>query len=233
MSAPTYFDWTRYVSLFNERGRRWVAFYRQPCFQKLTVRSDRALDHLRKGRTDEGEAELAALLDGLGSLEADGHDPVAIEAVGWVLRRWYNSAEAYARYLRGDYDGAETALRDARSAVEQAISLLPELLPIADHCADFRVQSFRIARSRGLWDELPGRVPQLRGLADGSRPLCEVEGRGIYLADLRRYYAEIEDLPEDERVWLDGLLEERFRLDFVDTFLRNAYSSSGFVIPYA
>lgn len=228
MNTHKIFDWLRYVERSGDPGRAWVASYRQPPLRRLVDASQTALEELRGRRYAEAQRRLDDYRREVEELAAGGLPA----SIGGVLWRWYHAVEAYARYVAGDYPAALDELCRATTAVERAIGAEPALLPLADHCADFRFQAIRIHRNRRDWSTVVRKAEELRRVARSEEPLCRVGERAVTIRELGEYFEAVPDLPEDEREWLRSLLAVDKRLLFIDRFFLEITCKPEFVIPY-
>ncbi|MEM1204209.1 MAG: hypothetical protein AAGN66_13345 [Acidobacteriota bacterium] len=221
------FEWLRYVRLHSEAGARWQEEYSSPEILRLTDIPDRALKLLRCSKKEEADSLLASYL-----VDAEAARPRIRNSIYWVLRRWYHSVKAYSVYLDDDYEGAKAHLLSAHGAVERAIEEEPALLPLADHCADFRFQNVRISRNRRRWDDLLEQAEALRSLARSELALCTVSGKDIFITDLRDFLTSTPGIDAEEVAWLESLMSKDRRLRFIERHLADVFSIKGFVIPY-
>lgn len=218
-------NWLHYVTRSGEEGRRWAEEYRHPEILGADRLSVRAVHELRARHLSRGAALLEEMTERLRQLEV----PLSIRH---VLDRWYHGVVAYERYCREDFEGAWRSLDRANAAVAAAISLERVLLPLANHCHEFRLHQARISRNRRRWLEMRQDIESARAMIEGREPLCRlVDGTAIYIADLCAFFDSLA-LEDQEREDLAGLLDEKLRLSLFDRFVAELEIIPGFVIPY-
>lgn len=219
------YDWLHFVRRSGGEGRRWAEAYRRSL--PLEELSDRSLLLLRGRRYDEGYA----LLEQLGeALPAPGEVEPSIRS---VLERWYYGVLGYYFYCLEHFDQAEAAMVRAHEAVTAAIGERRFLLPLANHCHEFRLHRARIARNRRRWDEMRVHVDEVRGMMEGRLPFCVLgDGTPVRMAAILDFYAAIPDATEAERASLESLLDDAARLRSFGRFVRAMLQVPGFVIPY-
>lgn len=218
-------DWFHFVRRSGEEGRLWVEEYRHR--RPLEELSTRSLILLRGRRFDEGYELLARLGEALRSTEE-------IEpSVRSVLERWYYGVLGYYFYCLDSFDHAERAMVRAHDAVTAAIGERRFLLPLANHCHEFRLHRARIARNRRRWEEMRTHVEEVRGMMEGRIPLCVLcDGAEVRISTLREFYAAIPHPTEAEQGALAGVLDDSARLRNFDRFVHAMYLVPGLVIPY-
>lgn len=219
------FDWLHFVARSGGEGRDWARTYRDVMpLDELSVRS---LGLLRRRRFDEGYALLAELDQGIRS--AGALEP----AVRAVLERWYYGVLGFYFYSVERFDEAEAAMVRAHHAVAAAIGARRFLLPLANHCQEFRLHRARIARNRARWDEMRSHVDDARAMMAGGVPFCVLDdGTAVRIAEICAFYAGIRALTEAERESVAGLLDDEVRRRDFERFVSGMYRIPGLVIPY-
>ncbi|HYR07731.1 MAG TPA: hypothetical protein VEQ60_08175 [Longimicrobium sp.] len=218
-------DWLHFVRRSGDEGRRWAEQYRSA--RELEALSTRSLGCLRRRRFDEGYALLMQLGDEIRSAK------VAEPSMRAVLDRWYYGVLGYYFYCLDQSDQAEAAMVQAHQAVAAAIGARRFLLPLANHCNEFRLHRARIARNRARWDEMRTHVDEARGMMTGAVPFCLLEdATPVGIPAIRAFYAAIPSLTAAERDSLAGLLDDAVRLRDFEQFVNAMYRIPGFVIPY-
>jgi hypothetical protein len=222
------FDFNHFVALSGEEGRKWVEEYQQPRCQQVVLATKQALVELRTWDVASGRA----LLDGARS--ALGSTCEASPSVMFVLQRWYYGVLAFFQYCIEDFGAAGESLSRAQEAITSAIGSRRFLLPLANHCYEFRLHHARIARNRQRWSEMWSHVEQARGMADGRLPLCSLaDGTPVALSTLAAYYCSLEAaLSEEEKEFLAGEIDPEQRLWRFDLYVQTVCNLPGFVIPY-
>lgn len=208
-------------------GRRWVEEYWGPERLQLLRGTDQALRHLRRQQMQQGKDLLEEVEGRLARLaETD-------LSVILVVQRFYWTARAYQDYCVGDHDQAAQALDRAHQAIVSAIEIAPFLLPLANHCHEFRLQHARVARSRRRWREMKEHLREVRAMLEDRAPLCTLsDGRAISLSTVTDFYRTIPSLGAEELEALRFFFDEKHRRDRIDRFLMGLYVLPGVVIPY-
>ncbi|HYU32692.1 MAG TPA: hypothetical protein VEW48_11060 [Thermoanaerobaculia bacterium] len=223
--GPFSYDWLHFVSRSGDEGRRWAEQYRQPEILEIDRLSTRAVLALRTRRLEQGQALLRAVEERLPGTEAP---PSVLQ----VLNRWYYGAVAYEQYCRDDFERASESLDLADLALTAAISFQPMLLPLANHCQEFRLHQARISRNLRRWREMRSSIEVARKMTDSRAPLCMLhDGTAIHIADLCVFLLALE-LNDREREALAGVLDPTLRLDLFERFVADLQAIPGFVIPY-
>lgn len=187
---------------------------------------DQALALLRQSRLDAGRA----LVDDLGACRA--HLLPREASISHVMDRWYHGVRAYHLYCIEDYDAAAGEMMAAHDAVARAISHAPSLVPLANHCHEFRLHRARIARNRRRWAEMREHIDAVRAMMEDRGPLCHLaDGTGVYYATLVQFYDALPRVSEDERRHLADLCDAGQRLRLFQRFVQSLYTLPGFVIP--
>ncbi|MET0400023.1 MAG: hypothetical protein ABW277_24750 [Longimicrobiaceae bacterium] len=224
-TLDTTYTWLHFVGMSCEEGRRWAEEYLR--YSEVVDMNYECLVLLKRRRFAEGAAHLRRFrerVDGAG----DAHPSIRA-----VLDRWYHAVDGYYWYCMEAYDTAERAMIHAHDAVATAIEHLPCLVPLANHCHEFRLHRARIARNLHRWPEMWGHVAEVRGMFQGKRPFCELsDGTGIGLGRVRDFYDSLGPLSEDERASVAYVLDERTRMREFDRFVHAMCRLPGFVIQY-
>ena len=219
------YDWLHFVGRSSDEGRHWAEEYRQ--IQSMEELRDRSLLLLRRRRFEEGYELLAQLGEGLRSAEG------AERSIRSVLERWYYGVLGYYFYCVEEFDQAERAMVQAHDAVAAAIGERRFLLPLANHCHEFRLHRARIARNRCRWVEMRSHVEEVRGMIQGRLPFCVLhDGTEVRLPALRTFYTSIPSFTEAEWVSVSHLLDDTALLRDFGQFVHGMYRVPGFVIPY-
>ena len=219
------YDWLHFVRRSGGEGQRWAEDYLKS--KPLEALSTRALHHLRARRFDEGWAPL----EELGAALADGsaRDP----SVHSVLERWYYGVLGYWFYAQEAFDQADAAMARAHDAVTAALGLRRFLLPLGNHCHEFRLHRARIARNRQRWDEMRAHVNDVREMVVGRLPYTVLaDGTPVLISDICGFYAALPDPGQEEITSVSRLLDDASRLADFEVFVRAMYRVPGFVIPY-
>lgn len=223
METTTY-DWLHFVARSGDEGRCWAEEYRRPDVLAADDLGVRALKEMRAGRLDAGDALLDEMAAGFRPLDL----PPSIRA---VLERWYHGVAAYLFYCREEFDRAEEALDQANAAVIEAVSRQRALLPLANHCQEFRLHHARIARNRRRWAAMQHHIDVAQAMTEDRMPLCTLQdGSTVHTADLCGFFEAI-GLTAPERESLHGLLDEPTRFRLFDRFVAGLQALPGFVIP--
>lgn len=219
------FDWLHFVIRSGADGERWAERYGQA--RPLEELTTDALRLLRGRRYDEGYALLERMR---GEMDAAHFAELSIRS---VVERWYYGVLGYYFYCLGQADPANRAMIQAHQAVTAAIGATRFLLPLANHCHEFRLHRARIARNAARWDEMRTHVQEVRAMMLGAAPFCVLEdGTPVDIRDIRAFHAAIPSLTDAERQALAGLLDDGARLRNFDQFVSGMYRIPGFVIPY-
>jgi len=182
---------------------------------------------LKRRRFDEASAHLGRFRERVDAV--NGPDP----SVRAVLERWYQAVYGYYWYCLEEYEQAERAMILAHDAVAEAIEHQPCLLPMANHCHEFRLHRARIARNQRRWADMQAHIDEVRGMFRGERPYCVLsDGRGIALPEIKRYYAALPALSKEEREAVAYVLDDRVRMRDFDRFVHELARLPGFVIVY-
>ncbi|MBV9110680.1 MAG: hypothetical protein JO306_14815 [Gemmatimonadetes bacterium] len=224
-TGPDRYDWLHFVRRSGPEGTRWAEGYLES--KPLEELSTRALHHLRARRFEEGRAPL----DELGAALAGGsaRDP----SVHAVLERWYYGVLGYWFYAQEEFDQADAAMARAHDAVTAALGLRRFLLPLANHCHEFRLHRARIARNRHRWDEMRAHVNDVREMVEGRLPYTVLaDGTPVWIADICAFYASLPGAEPAEIAPVSRLLDDASRLADFEAFVRAMYGVPGFVIPY-
>jgi hypothetical protein len=220
------FKWLRFVARSEEHGRLWVEEYRRPEVRAAEVRADEALALLRRRHLEEGRAELRCMEDLLGAL-------TVTPSIRYVLDRWYFGILAYYEYAIEDFDAAGESLRRADAAVVAALSIERTLIPLANHCQEFRLHQVRIARNRRRWQEMRQHIEVALAMTEERLPLCLLaDGTTVGFPEIVAFYDSIPDFTEEEREVLSGMLDPVIRRRIFHRFVAEIYAFPGFVIPY-
>jgi hypothetical protein len=224
-AGPGGFDWLHFVARSGVEGCRWAEQYRQ--FQLLEKLSTRSLLLLRCGDLPGGYALLEQMDE---AMRGVAPRELAFRAVG---ERWYYGVLGYYFYCMNDGEQAERAMVQAHQAVAAAIGAQHFLLPLANHCHEFRLHRARIARNNSRWDEMRTHVEHARAMMAGAGPLCVLnDGTLVSISNICDFYSAIPELTEMERHSLSGLLDDALRLRGFEQFVNAMYRIPGFVIPY-
>jgi hypothetical protein len=220
----TAFDWLHFVARSGDEGRQWAEEYRGPAVLKADLLAVQALKEMRAGRLDAGDARLEEMAESFRPLDL----PPSIRA---VLERWYHGVAAYSFYCREEFDRAEEALDGADRAVIEAVSRQRALLPLANHCQEFRLHHARIARNRRRWAAMQRHIEIAQAMIEDRIPLCTLrDGSAVHTSDLCAFFEAI-GLTGEERESLNGLLDEKTRFRLFDRFVAGLQALPGFVIP--
>jgi hypothetical protein len=221
----THFDWTYFISLSCEEGRRWTEEFRtEPC-AVVEEQIQRSLDLLRQHRVDEGFEVLCRVEESLSDPDSS--------SIASVLRHRYLAALAYAQYCRESFDAAEQSLEKAQDEVRQGLERYPFLMPIANRCSDFRLQRIRISRSQRRWQEMAERIETVRRMLRDEEPLCIFsDGTPVHFATLIRFYESIPSLSEEERAAIRTVYDPELRLRQFERLAQTLYVLPGFAIGY-
>lgn len=222
------YHWLHFIAKSGEEARAWVDELTELGGWEITGTLEQALTALRTSQLDRGRELLDAAWQRIEELPDR-----APRSMVPALERWFFAAKAYERHCREDYDGALALLDRADRAVCSAIEQADFLLPLADHCYDFRLQRARVARNARQWDQMKRHIRVGREMMENRCPLCTVQGREIYLEDIDRFYRTVPALSPEEREFLERLLSGRFRGPRFESFVVRIYALPGFVIPYA
>lgn len=219
------YDWLHFVRRSGDEGRRWAEDYLES--KPLEELGTRALHHLRARRFEEGLAALEEL--GAALANDSARDP----SVHAVLERWYYGVQGYWFYAQEEFDRADCAMARAHDAVTAALGLRRILLPLANHCHEFRLHRARIARNRRRWDEMRVHVNDVREMVRGHLPYTVLaDGTPVWISDICAFYASLPEPAEEEITSVSRLLDDASRLADFETFVRAMYRVPGFVIPY-
>jgi hypothetical protein len=220
------YDWGHFVERSGSEGRQWMEAYRRPEYREPARWAHQVVLLLRERRFREGTELLSRLEALLPALEGS-------PSLFAVMGRWYHGALAYYQYCLDDFQAAEVSLLRAAHAVRLAIQLEPFLVPLANHCHEFRLHQARIARNQRRWPAMREHVGAVRAMMRDREPLCTLEdGTPIFFATLGTFYDSIPDLNEGEKAVVAAQLDESTRLRHLESFLHGLYTISGFVIPY-
>jgi len=219
------YGWTHFVGLSCEQGGRWIEEYlRHAPVVDMNYECLVLLKRRRFGEASEHLRRFRARVDAV-----EGPD-LSVRA---VLERWYQAVYGYYRYCLEEYEEAEQAMILAHDAVAEAIERQPCLLPMANHCHEFRLHRARIARNLRRWTEMQGHVDEVRAMFRGERPYCVLkDGRGIALPEIKRYYAALPALSEGEREAVAYVLDDDVRMRDFGRFVHELARLPGFVIVY-
>lgn len=224
-SGQADFDWLHFVARSGDEGRAWVERYGPA--RELEELATAALVLLRRKRYDEGYA----LLERMGAQMRAA--PLAEPSMHAVVERWYYGVLGYYFYCLDQFDPAEQAMVRAHEAVTAAVGGRRFLLPLANHCHEFRLHRARIARNRARWDEMRTHVDQVRAMMGGVLPFCVLDdGTPVGISAIRAFYDAIPSLTDAERGSLKGLLDDAARRRAFEQFVSAMYRLPGFVIPY-
>jgi hypothetical protein len=224
-SAPGGFDWLHFVVRSGCEGSRWAEQYRQ--LKGLETLSTQSLLMLRRGDLPGGYALLEQMAE---AMRGAGPHELGYRA---VVERWYYGVLGYYFYCMNDGEQAERAMVQAHQAVAAAIGAHRFLLPLANHCHEFRLHRARIARNQARWDEMRTHVEHARAMMAGAGPFCELsDGTRVSIHDICDFYAAIPQLTDTERHSLSGLLDDALRLRGFEQFVNAMYRIPGLVIPY-
>ncbi|HEY0015540.1 MAG TPA: hypothetical protein VGC13_04450 [Longimicrobium sp.] len=219
------FGWLHFVARSGDEGSRWAEHYRQ--FEALEQLSTRSLLLLRRGDVLRGYELLEELGEAIRTVVSA--DP----SIRSVLERWYYGVLGYYFYCIDRSDEAEDAMVQAHRAVTAAIGTRLFLLPLANHCHEFRLHRARIARNRLRWEQMQVHVEEARAMMAGVVPFCVLnDGSPVRIAEVCAFYAAIPSLTDAERDSLAGLLNDEVRLRGFEQFVNSMYRVPGFVIPY-
>jgi hypothetical protein len=226
---PEAFEWSHFVARSGAEGSDWVREYGRPDIAALVTAADESLLLLRTRRFAAGRDRLAVMADGL----TDGGNAID-PSIASVLERWYYGALAYAQYCVDDFASAEESLGRAHAAVAAAIGRAPFLMPLANHCQEFRLHAARIARNRRRWAEMHEHVAAALGMMEDREPLCVLgDGTEVRFAELVRFYLALPGLSPEEHESLAGQVDPGVRLRLFHRFVQGLYAIPGFVIPYS
>jgi hypothetical protein len=221
----TAFDWLHFVARSGDEGRQWAEEYRRPEVQEADQLAVRALKQMREGRLDAGAAQLEAMAERV----RHGDFSPSIRA---VLERWYHGVAAYLFYCREEFDRAESSLDLADAAVIAAISQQRALLPLANHCQEFRLHHARISRNRRHWEAMRRHIETAQSMIEGRASLCILkDGSAVYMSDLCAFFEALV-LNDQEQEDLGPVLDEKIRFGLFDRFVAILQALPGFVIPY-
>ena len=215
------------VPLCGPEAARWLNEFLGPDNEALALDCFAALRHFRKHDHAAGRQLLQSVRE---QLEArNGASP----AIGHILNRWYFGARAYSRYLLDDLDGAEADMMTAQEEIGRALSCRPFLMPLINHCVDFRIQRARIARQRHQWRDVRKHIGALREMFGDRRPFIVLaDGQAIHMRDFRAYYERLPLTPE-KRDDLKSVLDESYPHDReLDRLEESIFAIPDFVIPY-
>lgn len=218
-------EWTHFVGRQSAEGRDWVADYAR--VRPIENACARALGLLRRRQYDAGFDELSKVEQALEPIGAGQ------EVTRHVLDRWYYGVLAYYHYCKEAFDRAETLMTAAHQAVASAISRGRFLMPLANHCHEFRLHKARIARNRRDWPAMRRYVDQVRDMMEDRRPFCDLDdGSPVYLSSIRDFYRSLGALTPSETQALSSLLDDQRRRLLFERFVHRLYVLPGFVIPY-
>jgi len=217
------YDWLYFAARSGEEGRAWSDHYRR--YDDIEVTSIKALAQLRAGELDTGAATLERMWEEVAAVDAT-------PSVRHVLERWYYGVLGFLHYRRDEFAAAETAMIAAHEAVSAAVERRRFLLLLANQCHEFTLHRARISRNQRRWREMESHLDLARGMMADRLPLCQLaEGTPVYFSTLADYYLAL-PLSDDERAWLQGLLDRESRLRQFDRFVEAIYVQPGFAIPY-
>jgi hypothetical protein len=203
-----------------------VEQYQHPEVRAVESCADEALALLRRRRLTEGHEKLRQMEDLLGSL-------AACLSIRRVLQRWYFGVLAYYQYATDNFAAAGESLRRAEEAVTEALSIERILLPLANHCQEFRLHHVRIARNQRRWQEMRHHIEVALAMAEERLPLCILaDGARIGFSEIVAFYDSVPDFTDEEREVLSGLLDPVVRRRVFHRFVAEIYALPGFVIPY-
>lgn len=190
-SVETGPDWTYFVAISGEAGRKWVEEFSQGEPARLEDWLHQSLGLLYNRRLQEGSNLLHRVEASLPGLPAS--------AVASVLHHRFLAVLAYACYCREDFDAAERLLTEAHQEVQQVIEKNPFLISLANRCSDFRLQRIRISRSQLRWEEMAKRIETARRILRDEMPLCILSGTPVHFATLVSFYDSLPVLGAEER----------------------------------
>jgi hypothetical protein len=224
-SAKADSGWLHFVARSGDEGRGWVERYGPA--RALEELATGALGLLRRKRYDDGYALLERLDEKMRAA------PWAEPSMRSVVERWYYGVLGYYFYCLDQFDPAEQAMMQAHEAVTAAVGSRRFLLPLANHCHEFRLHRARIARNRARWDEMRMHVDYVREMIVGGVPFCVLDdGTPVGISAIRAFYDAIPSLTDAERGSLKRLLDDTARLRAFEHFVSAMYRLPGFVIPY-
>jgi hypothetical protein len=223
--ATEEYSWAHFVGLSGEEGERWLKEYVR--HEPVVDMNFECLMLIKDGLFDAAAAHLRLFRERVDAAESD--EP----SIRPVLERWYQAVYGYYWYVLEEYDEADRAMTAAADACGEAIALQPCLLPMADHCPEFRMHRARIARNQRRWSEMWEHTEEVRAMFRGERPLCVLpDGRGIVLPEVKRYYAALAVSTDGEREALSHKLDDQVRMRDFDRFVQQMMRLPGFVIAY-
>jgi hypothetical protein len=218
-------DWTYFVALGGEAGRRWVEEFSQGEPARLENWMQQSLELLYSRRIQEGCELLHRVETSLPDLPAS--------AVTSVLYHRFLAVLAYAQYCRSDFDRAERLLTESHQKVQQMIERHPFLLPLANRCSDLHLQRIRISRSQRRWEEMAERIEVVRQILRDEMPLCTLgNGTSVYFATLVKFYDSLPGLSKEEISAIRAVFDPDLRLRQFEVLVSNLYMLPGFIIQY-
>ena len=224
-SDPDRHSWLHFATRSGEEGRRWAEEYRRD--RSVEELSEQSLLLLRRRRYEEGNELLARAAESLEAVQGPER------SVRSVMERWYYGVLGYSLYCLDEFDRAEQVMMQAHEAVTAAVGEHRVLLPLANHCHEFRLHRARIARNRCRWEEMRSHVEEVRGMLEGRLPFCVLQdGSPVWISTIRAFHTSLPGLTEEERGSLSGLLEDAVLLRHFEQFVHGMYRVPGVVIPY-
>jgi hypothetical protein len=213
-----------------EEARLWLAELRKEGTLEILNRIAAALAALRRFEVRTG----AGLLD---SAEADIRARRAgktrFPSIDHLLERYRVSTRAYLSYLEGDLGRARAELSRAHDEVRTILGLDGFLLPLAIQCADFVIQSARVARREKRWREAQQHVRTIHEIFSGLSPLCVLDsGKAVGLPDIRAFFAAL-PLNEEQREQAHRFMGDHIpvarRVEYLEEVI---FTLPDLVIPY-
>ena len=221
------FDWTYFVERSGEEGQAWLREYRRPDLREIVRLANEALLLLRQRQLKTGRAMLDDVEARLGALT--GCMPSILE----VMDRWHQGILAFYHYRVDDFESAENSVLRAQGSLISAMGRCRFLLPLANHCHEFRLHRARIERNQRHWESMWGHIEATRAMMDDREPLCVLaDGTEVRFATLVEFYAALLPIGEEASAFLIAELDLRLRMRLFDNFVLALCTIPGFVIPY-
>ncbi len=215
------------VPLCGPKAERWLHAFLGSEYERLANDTFEAIQRFRRHDHTAGRALLEGVEHTLQTHQGDA------PAAAHIVRRWHLSARAYYHYLCNDLEAAEQDLNDAERELGAAITLHAFLLPLIEHCVDFRIQRARIARRRHQWPDVRRHIGIVRSLFADERPFLQLpNGIELFLHDLRAFYQRL-SLSDSQRDDMRSILDDTYPHDReLDRLEESIFALPDFVIPY-
>ncbi|HEX6904269.1 MAG TPA: hypothetical protein VF789_31455 [Thermoanaerobaculia bacterium] len=225
--TPSALEFHHFAARSGEAGKTWVQEYLRPEVQRPVQRIDEALLLMRRRKLDAG---LERLQETTLELRRLSELPPAVLS---VLDRWYFGVLSFYQYCVEDFEAATGSLSRAEESVVAALSGCRFLLPLANHCHEFRLHHARIARNQRHWDEMWRHIEVARAMMEDRSPLCLLaDGSAVGYSDLIKFYRALEPLSPQELDYLKEELNPELRIQLFQRFTHSLCTIPGFVIPY-